>query len=219
MVSMPYDGLFSFLRKTFCSNWSTPGGVNALWRAFFISTDTVFVAAFTNIRCQCPMTGFFHFYGYAGMVAGSDRGVNALWRAFFISTIYNYIRSQADKCVNALWRAFFISTSKPQTPARIRQKRVNALWRAFFISTVRIRQQGFRRMGCQCPMTGFFHFYIDILWQGKVYLCGVNALWRAFFISILVTTSSRTLFHVCQCPMTGFFHFYAVVSPACGSDC
>ena len=38
LVSMPYDGLFSFLPRKY-----TDKGATTAW-------------------CQCPMTGFFHFY-------------------------------------------------------------------------------------------------------------------------------------------------------------
>ena len=88
-VSMPYDGLFSFLL------WRSPPvpervrGVNALWRAFFISTYGDWSREDAS-RCFC---------------------VNALWRAFFISTWNRGHWHRSSIRVNALWRAFFISTS------------------------------------------------------------------------------------------------------------
>ena len=42
MVSMPYDGLFSFLLPQCRKPKIKRKGVNALWRAFFISTNFKF---------------------------------------------------------------------------------------------------------------------------------------------------------------------------------
>ncbi len=212
---MPYDGLFSFLRRT-CKRaekiWKEC--VNALWRAFFISTVCGDRWAWTSqCMCQCPMTGFFHFYVCAV-----------------------YYANASMKCVNALWRAFFISTDLRETLEYDFNVGVNALWRAFFISTAANAVEQYEEMGwCQCPMTGFFHFYkhirkainliqkVSMPYDGlfsflhlNLEECkiqeygGVNALWRAFFISTywpLWCRCSCTL-RGCQCPMTGFFHFY-----------
>ena len=187
---MPYDGLFSFLRRT-CKRaekiWKEC--VNALWRAFFISTVCGDRWAWTSqCMCQCPMTGFFHFYVCAV-----------------------YYANASMKCVNALWRAFFISTDLRETLEYDFNVGVNALWRAFFISTAANAVEQYEEMGwCQCPMTGFFHFYtltsksvryrsmgVSMPYDGlfsflrigrydvaaPVHCGGVNALWRAFFIS------------------------------------
>ncbi len=111
---MPYDGLFSFLRGEYMNN------------------------ACTTVMCQCPMTGFFHFYsGDDDVPTSGIYGVNALWRAFFISTEKLRTHREVRKFgVNALWRAFFISTAKKRCVKRTKRG-VNALWRAFFISTIR----------------------------------------------------------------------------------
>ena len=140
-VSMPYDGLFSFLHICRRRNqtWGSCG-VNALWRAFFISTFTASRMQSLTGVCQCPMTGFFHFYTF-DLVASKPTfyyGVNALWRAFFISTSSGLLQTLVIWGVNALWRAFFISTPLFATKiAFYARDGVNALWRAFFISTKR----------------------------------------------------------------------------------
>ena len=36
---------------------------------------------------------------------------------------------------------------------------------------------------CQCPLSGFLHFYIWIIWHVRIKLPCVNALYRAFSIS------------------------------------
>ena len=61
---------------------------------------------------------------------------------------------------------------------------VNALYRAFSISTHR-GSLAFCRALCQCPLSGFLHFY-NVLLQDNFYLP-----------------------ESCQCPLSGFLHFYA----------
>ena len=61
---------------------------------------------------------------------------------------------------------------------------------------------------CQCPMTGFFHFYRYFGIKTTLTEDGVNALWRAFFISTEDILQQLVDSRGCQCPMTGFFHFY-----------
>ena len=136
------------------------------------------------IKCQCPYSGFLHFYQDCGCNATvCVRCVNALIRAFFISTeektmteeetmvsmplfgLSSFLRTKHGLrirerlSVNALIRAFFISTKSIPEPGQIQHTRVNALIRAFFISTL---------------LKG------PIMLQ---HLNRVNALIRAFFIS------------------------------------
>ena len=62
-------------------------GVNALSRAFFISTILISKQTWNSPTCQCPQSCFLHFYGHAIQDAGVFiKRVNALSRAFFIST-------------------------------------------------------------------------------------------------------------------------------------
>ena len=87
---------------------------------------------------QCPESGFPHFY----------------WTKVSPSTI-------GKRCVNALSRAFLISTGWITQQATPFMRGVNALSRAFLISTP-WRKEG--KMGkyvtmCQCPISGFPHFY------------------------------------------------------------
>ena len=63
---MPYDGLFSFLRmsrKTFDTAFVMC--VNALWRAFFISTELVF-ERFKHVKVSMPYDGLFSFLRHWG---------------------------------------------------------------------------------------------------------------------------------------------------------
>ena len=64
---------------------------------------------------------------------------------------------------------------------------------------------------CQCPASGFFHFYEIMVAQSL--LCGicVNALHRASFISTGQTVAGSHKI-MCQCPISGFFHFYSLVT-------
>ena len=211
IVSMPYDGLFSFLHC--CSHPSTyiSTGVNALWRAFFISTRIMSITLPVWAAC-----------------------VNALWRAFFISTrkipdafiVWRWVSMPYDglfsflpgglsdkekkvlEGVNALWRAFFISTQRAVVEKNARKVSMPYDGLFSFLLLERGHPVPLHGKGCQCPMTGFFHFYeahygfkhiivdevsmpydglFSFLPSGRrlttVSSGGVNALWRAFFIS------------------------------------
>ncbi len=63
-VSMPCIGLFPFLRPSCYSllYWH-PLCVNALYRAFPISTEEKSLDEIVAYLCQCPVSGFSHFYG------------------------------------------------------------------------------------------------------------------------------------------------------------
>ncbi len=62
---------------------------------------------------------------------------------------------------------------------------------------------------CQCPSTGFLHFYKKKFMNGISTALCVNALQRASFISTtLFNRRSRICIRLCQCPSTGFLHFY-----------
>ena len=73
---------------------------------------------------------------------------------------------------------------------------------------------------CQCPLSGFLHFYGDELMTFKVKTESVNALYRAFSISTLVRLWMQVHLFLCQCPLSGFLHFYAgKISMAEASAC
>ena len=88
-VSMPYDGLFSFLQTLSFDERREP------------------------CTCQCPMTGFFHFYFFTTCSQTSENVVSMPYDGLF-----SFLRSwwkergrESTSSVNALWRAFFISTN------------------------------------------------------------------------------------------------------------
>ena len=85
---MPYIGLSSFLQEYEVTYVNDRGCVNALYRAFFISTaDRLWQRFVFHILCQCPISGVLHFYDNGRKVFLELRkSVNALYRAFFIST-------------------------------------------------------------------------------------------------------------------------------------
>ena len=98
-----------------------------------------------KLMCQCPLSGFLHFY------------------------MTNFKTILGAKCVNALYRAFSISTQ--------------IYWKQIYCSMLvsmpfiglspfllgRYKQYVDVRYGCQCPLSGFLHFYTDIFrrWQQK----------------------------------------------------
>ena len=84
---IPFNRLSPFLLNHSLDKDLEFGGVNALYRAFSISTLPIFVKDEDPDVCQCPLSGFLHFY--------------ILMPHFRISTL---------TCVNALYRAFSIST-------------------------------------------------------------------------------------------------------------
>ena len=62
-------------------------GVNALCRAYSISTDFREQYQLFDKRCQCPVSGLFHFYqSFIDTNAELNGCVNALCRAYSIST-------------------------------------------------------------------------------------------------------------------------------------
>ena len=187
MVSMPYDGLFSFLPSAASTAWWLKSSV-----------------------CQCPMTGFFHFYHSSTQRRSMIHGVNALWRAFFISTGRIHAAGDNKKwCVNALWRAFFISTCPPSRGMNS-WRRVSMPYDGLF-SFLRSRHRSGidGHTGCQCPMTGFFHFYKVRAKTSSGTPLKVSMPYDGLFSFLLLSgTYENMIFSRCQCPMMGFFHFY-----------
>ena len=63
---------------------------------------------------------------------------------------------------------------------------------------------------CQCPSSGFSHFYYEK--ERYVYPkeC-VNALLRASLISTSLFDETKLVLIGCQCPSSGFSHFYIIV--------
>ena len=72
MVSMPFIGLSPFLPTwALYSVLHNRRCVNALYRAFSISTRTMTPKEENNMVCQCPLSGFLHFYVTIRMVESS----------------------------------------------------------------------------------------------------------------------------------------------------
>ena len=87
-VSMPFIGLSPFLPIRSQGLYTIAICVNALYRAFSISTETIKSVLDTNASCQCPLSGFLHFYIHeVGEYSPVKPCVNALYRAFSISTL------------------------------------------------------------------------------------------------------------------------------------
>ena len=64
-VSMPLNGLHPFLHETDHEATVTYECINALKRATSISTNVYFEFHDEKFVCQCPLTGYIHFYGKA----------------------------------------------------------------------------------------------------------------------------------------------------------
>ena len=186
MVSMPYDGLFSFLRCRYERSGNVIRGVNALWRAFFISTTREGdVVKYSSAGCQCPMTGFFHFYTAYTTPPCRSRACQCPMTGFF--HFYTAAREADD--------VIFGGVSMPY----------DGLF-SFLPMRTHGTQSSFR--GCQCPMTGFFHFYLcsSSSWDEKdLCQCPMTGFFHFYGGDCCRAGSSKQ----CQCPMTGFFHFYA----------
>ena len=86
---------------------------------------------------------------------------------------------------------------------------VNALYRAFSISTAG-NEAGETIIAamCQCPLSGFLHFYANQWVEDSTHACCVNALYRAFSISTGIIMKRLINKLLCQCPLSGFLHFY-----------
>ena len=62
---------------------------------------------------------------------------------------------------------------------------------------------------CQCPTSGFTHFYVKFSGNRLTATFCVNALHRALLISTdKKDEKGEEYINVCQCPTSGFTHFY-----------
>ena len=85
--------------------------------------------------------------------------VNALCRAIPISTTsHRFEKGMKNSSVNALCRAIPISTTF-EVALSAAFKGVNALCRAIPISTMYNGSSSYFIMVCQCPVSGYPHFY------------------------------------------------------------
>ena len=113
--------------------------IYALPRAFFISTTLILVGSAQEHVCQCPPSGFLHFYFLAlaslcltcSTVSMPFLRLSSFLRCFIMENV-GYLKLG----FNALQRAFFISTKVYQSLQKCKKNCFNALQRAFFISTL-----------------------------------------------------------------------------------
>ena len=166
---MPFYGLLSFLLSSTISNRYKKEKCQCPSTGFFHFYEMERKTQLDEYyMCQCPSTGFFHFYKKKLFQKKMMmKGVNALLRASFISTQHFLLSIEKDdECVNALLRASFISTIALRFALGEEYVRVNALLRASFIST-HMKDGTYTvkevKGGCQCPSTGFFHFYMSMV--------------------------------------------------------
>ena len=139
MVSMPFIGLSPFLQGLSVCHQQKRGCVNALYRASSISTLYLQWQASFCLRCQCPLSGFFHFYRSSAQ--------RKMWRS--------------SCCVNALYRASSISTVLMDV-SNSKQYIVSMPFIGL-LPFLLLARHGIdkTRLACQCPLSGFFHFYIN----------------------------------------------------------
>ncbi len=109
---MPYIGLPPFLHfEKFFENWELKDCVNALYRASPISTAHMKISQQQAEMCQCPISGFPHFYEMMKVLS---------WNVIKVSMPYiglppflptpDPVDPEPTPCVNALYRASPIST-------------------------------------------------------------------------------------------------------------
>ena len=146
IVSMPCIGLLPFL----------PWPLKRKTRNFIFSH---------LLMCQCPASGFFHFYPIKEVsIMFKQNCVNALHRASSISTMFADIPLERLCMCQCPASGFFHFYLKYQIPITCILECVNALNRASSISTRSSRFVSPYLFMCQCPESGFFHFYPD-LWN------------------------------------------------------
>ena len=112
-VSMPCVGLIPFLRKNVFEPISVEVGVNALCRAYSISTKSL--NAYSNYAqlCQCPVSGLFHFYTSMLLIP-----IKNYWVSMPCVGLIPFLPQQVvvsfevPEGVNALCRAYSISTRR-----------------------------------------------------------------------------------------------------------
>ncbi len=139
-----------------------------------------------NMLCQCPISGFSHFYGPA-----------ICHREF-----------RLQDCVNALHRASPISTSIKKEEEKmtvfVSMPYIGLL--PFLLEMVDDDTQD--NAVCQCPTSGFSHFYLPKVFVFGMLIGCVNALHRASPISTPFRPRRSQQSLLCQCPTSGFSHFY-----------
>ena len=209
---MPYIGLPPFLRE------------KSMTKIFWLS------------RCQCPISGFPHFYSCQITDAGGEADcVNALYRASPISTNKDSARKKINieecqcpisgfphfykldgkigidilrlcQCPISGFPHFYCTSGRREFEVR---NCVNALYRASPISTWWILVWVSRHKGVNALYRASPISTEDKFLEGQAGLHCVNALYRASPISTLhKDVVAGIAGQVCQCPISGFPHFY-----------
>ena len=158
---MPSNGLHPFLQSNLSIATVKNARVNALKRATSISTqDSLTVEDLEDAMCQCPQTGYIHFYtkdGYLiawnGYVSMPSNGLHPFLQKF------RYGRTTISIRVNALKRATSISTKKKNALRNLKQC-VNALKRATSISTDKEEEKPAEHSDVSMPSTGLHPFLL-----------------------------------------------------------
>ena len=141
---MPYDGLFSFLQ---CAEYEVRVRVYA---------------------CQCPMTGFFHFYNRNRKLWQTPRikvtmPYDGLFSFLRLHKALCEVRGKVSMPYDGLF-SFLPMLTVENTVADY----VSMPYDGLFSFLRRYdRSWDSCRCGCQCPMTGFFHFYLNHFKGGK----------------------------------------------------
>ena len=158
-VSMPYIGLPPFLREGDKGIIIGKDCVNALYRASPISTcrKQWFRSSYL---CQCPISGFPHFYIRAGRKKGLPNKVCQCpisgFPHFYTDSWTWGARGAVCQCPISGFPHFYIHGISPCNSLIC----VNALYRASPISTRDTAWRDSAWRVCQCPISGFPHFYL-----------------------------------------------------------
>ncbi len=160
---MPFIGLSPFLHYGKISMGKIARCVNALYRAFSISTYSRISINWNMAKlCQCPLSGFFHFYKKKDKMEIIKKGVSMPFIGLF---------------------PFLLKLMKHHYSRRIYS--VNALYRAFSISTLVWECPNCGNRDVSMPFIGLFPFLLQLNKVKNLYEISVNALYRAFSISTL----------------------------------
>ena len=159
---MPYLGPSSFLLLLHLSIPTTSSCVNALPRAFLISTDAKPAVGKSYNWCQCPTSGLPHFYEEV-LEKLKDKPLcqcptSGLPHFYNPTCCNDYCRK---RCVSMPYLG----------PSSFLQLPEGAQYRKVIV--------------CQCPTSGLPHFYEMVKLSSSMSKLRVNALPRAFLISTL----------------------------------
>ena len=152
-VSMPFNGLSSFLRyNTYQSRQKRHMYQCPLTGFLYFYKTNFFSENDDALVYQCPLTGFLYFYTFRDL-----------------NTIMN------QHCINALSRAFFISTSLQRTACK-NERVYQCPLTGFLYFYDQLRKRTIHLWLYQCPLTGFLYFYTAWTVSVDENIKGINAL-------------------------------------------